>query len=134
MCRGECGTKRSRGARAGHGGAELLGLHHGAVCEVGAGDPCRKAEVVLDAGAVAGLAPDGDGFEAKCGESLGGAVHGGSEAPRPAAYDDEVEAPVREVGNGEAEKLGEFTGCRAAEKRTGGDDDREVVRFDLELA
>ena len=52
--------------------------------------------------------------------------------PAP-AHDHEVHASLRHVGDGEPEVLGECSGTGPAQDLAGGDHDRHVGRFDLEL-
>ena len=73
-----------------HLGAELDRLPAGPVGELRAGDPVREAEVVLDPGALPGLAAGGGALDQHGAQALGRPVHRGAEPGRAAADDDEV--------------------------------------------
>ena len=108
--------------------AELLRLHERPLREVGAGDAGREAEVVLDPRAGAGLPAGRDPVDAQRSQSLGCAVHCGGEPGRSAADDDEVEAAIGQVPDGQAEVLGEHAWGRPAQHRSRHDHDRELGR------
>ena len=59
----------------------------GAAAQVGAGDAGRKSEIVLDAGAGAGLAARGLRLDHHGSEAFAGAVDGGGRARRAGAHD-----------------------------------------------
>ncbi len=71
-------------------GAEARGLGVGAAAKVSAGDAGRKAEVVLDAGAGAGLPAGSFRLDDNGAEAFTGAIDGGGEAGRTGADDDDV--------------------------------------------
>ena len=73
-----------------HLGAELGRLPPGPVGELRAGHPVGEAEVVLDPGALAGLAAGRGPLDQHGPQPLGGAVDRRAEAGRAAADDDEV--------------------------------------------
>src|SRR4051795_3578140 len=76
----ECAIRR-RGPRA-----ELTGLGDRAAGQLGAADPARKAEVVLDPAGGSGLAAEHGALYDEGVEPLGGAIDGCGE-PRRAAAD-----------------------------------------------
>ena len=75
----------------------------GPLGEVAAGDPGREAEVVLDARAGPGLAPDGDHLDDQGSQSLGGAIDRRRQTGRPTTDDDEVETAVGKAVDGQPE-------------------------------
>src|SRR5262249_42247863 len=87
-------TQRGGRTRAGEVGAELLRLHHSPLGEVAAGDPGREAEVVLDARATRGLAPNGDHLDDQGVQSLRGAIDRRCQTGWPRADDEEVETAL----------------------------------------
>ena len=120
-------------ARCGHAGTEFLCLHQRTLGQLGAGDAGWEPEVVLDAGARAGLPTDPETLDAKSGEALRCAVEGGGESGRAAAHHDEVEAALGKALERQAEILGQPARRGTAEDGARGDDDREVHRFDAEV-
>ena len=70
--------------------AEARGLGVGAAAEIGAGDAGRKAEIVLDAGAGAGLPAGRFGLDDDSAEAFTGAVDRGGETGGTCADDDDV--------------------------------------------
>ena len=73
-------------------GAELPRLLVGTEGELVAGDAGGEAEVVVDHGALAGLAAEGLTLEHHGAEALGRAVDGGGEAGRPGADDEQIDS------------------------------------------
>ena len=71
-------------------GAEAVGLEEGALGELVAAEALGEAEVVLDAGAGAGLAAGGVGLDDEGAQAFGGAVDAGGEAGGSGADDDDV--------------------------------------------
>ena len=121
-------------ARGGEVRAELLRLHQGPLGQVAAGDAGREPEVVLDARAGAGLSAGRDHVDAQGSQPLGRAVDRGGQPGRAAADDDEVEAAVGQVADGQAEVLGQRTRRRPAQHRSRHDHDGKLGRGDAELA
>ena len=72
-------------------GAELARLGDRAAGQLGAADPGREAEVVLDPARGAGLAAEHGALDEQRVEALRGAVDGGAEAGRAAADDQQVD-------------------------------------------
>ncbi len=81
--RGAVGRRRA--------GAELARLGDRAAGQLGAADPRREAEVVLDPPRGAGLAAEHGALDDQRVEALRGAVDRGAEAGRPAADDEQVD-------------------------------------------
>ena len=71
-------------------GPELRGLLARTLGELGAADPIRKTEIVLDLRAGAGLAADGEAFDEHGLQPLGGAIDRGAQPGRAGAVDGEV--------------------------------------------
>jgi len=109
-------------------GAELLGLHIGPPGQGLARDAGGKAQVVLDAGAGAGLAAEGAPVQHQHLQALGGRVHGGGQAGRAGAHDDDVEqlAVVRAVHHADA--AAQFRLAGVAQHRTVGADRQRLIR------
>jgi hypothetical protein len=87
-------------------GAEALGLGGRPPRQVGAADALGEAEVVLDAGAGAGLAAGRLLLDDHRAQAFGGAVDGGAEPGWTGADDDEVVKRLRR-GRVQADLLGE---------------------------
>ena len=88
-----CGPRALQAGDLLHGqqlGAEAARLVVRAAREIGAGEPVREAEVVLDPRALPGLAARRGALDQHGAQALGGAVDGGGEAGRSAADDHEV--------------------------------------------
>ena len=126
-------AKRCRRAGAAEGGAELLGLDRGPLCEVGSGDAGRKAQVVLDPRAGPRLATDGDHLDDDRAQSLRRAVHRRREPGRTSAHHDQVEATVRQLSDRQPEVVGQNARRRAAQDGARGDHDRQVAWGDIEF-
>jgi hypothetical protein len=77
-----------------HLDAELLRLHEGAAGQRLPRDAGRKAQVVLDARAGAGLAAEGAAVQHDHAQAFGGGVHGGGQAGRAGADHGHVEQLV----------------------------------------
>ncbi len=107
--------------------AEPLRLRRRPPREIGAAQPLRKAEVVLDPRARAGLAARRVLLDEDCAEALRCAVHRGRETGRPRADDREI--VERELGRrAHAELGGERAAVRAAELLPVREDhDRQLV-------
>ena len=110
-------VQADRLGRHADGGAELLGLDHRAVGQLGAGDAGREAEVVLDPGRGAGLPAGGDRVEHDRRQPFGGAVHGGGEPGRARADDDEVAQPVPGAPAPAGRRPGPARRCRGCAAR-----------------
>ena len=80
--------------------AELQRLHPGARGQLGAGHPVRETEIVLDPGALAGLAAGRGPLDQHGLQAFGGAVHGRTEPGRAAADHHQV---VEVLGRGGAQ-------------------------------
>lgn len=110
--------------------AELLCLVEGARGQGLAGNAGRKAQIVFDARAGAGLAAEGAGVEHGDGEAFGRGIHGRGEPGWPRADDrDVVDTVVARTADhaDRARKLG-FAGI-AQHRTIGCDDQRPVVRL-----
>lgn len=88
-------------------GAEALGLEDGAAGEFGAADAGGEAEVVLDAGAGAGLATGSVAIQEQRPQSFRSAVDRRRETCRTRADDDEI-VEIMGSGDAEAEVFGEL--------------------------
>ena len=116
-----------------HDGPELERLGHGQGGEVAAGDPGRKPQVVLDAGAGARLAAGQLRLHGQRGEPLGGAVDRGGQPGRPGADDDEIEAALRDRLDGQAQMLGDHAGSGPADDGRAGQHHRQVGAGQVEF-
>src|SRR5207237_3444068 len=85
------GFERDRAVGGRGSCAELARLANGAAGELGAADPGREAEVVLDPARRSGLAAERGALDDQGVEPLGGAVNGGGEAGGAAANDEQVD-------------------------------------------
>lgn len=114
-------------------GAEPVRLDDGAFGELHAGDPGGETEVVLDPGGGAGLAAGRHGVQDDGGESLGGAVHRGGQAPGPRADDHQVADGLLGGLGAQPDDAGEF-GVRGIAQHpvVVPDDDRGLLRSDPE--
>ena len=126
--------QRRGGARGAEVSAELLRLHKGSLSQVAARDPGGEPEVVLDPRAGAGLTAGCDAVDAQGSEPLGGAVDGGGQSGRAAADDDEVEATLGQVADGQAEVLGQRARRRPTQHRSQHDHNGELGGGDADLA
>ena len=126
-------AERSRGARAGDVRAELLGLHERALRQITTGDAGREAEVVLDPRTRSRLPSGHEAFDGESAESFRRAVHRGGEPSRAPAHDQEVEAPIGEAVDGQAEVLRHRSGRCVRENRPGHDHDRQVGAGNAQL-
>ena len=78
--------------------------------------------------------PGATAVDAQGSQALGGAVDGGGQSRGTAADDDEVEAAIGKVADGQAEVLGQRARSRPAQHRARHDHDGEFGRGDVELA
>ena len=110
-----------------HLGAEPAGLRDGALGEVGAGEPPREAEVVLDRGALPGLPARGVVLDDDGAEALGRGVDRGGEPGRSAADDAEVvEVALGAGAQAERRRDGDRVG-RPQRLAVGDEDERQVL-------
>ena len=114
--------------------AELLGLHHGPVGELAAGDPGREPEVVLDPRRRRGLPPGGHTVEKDRREALRGAVDGRGQPGGPGADHGQVEHVDRDVPGAEAGERGQLGRVGVAQHPVAPDHDRRLRRGDAQLA
>ena len=106
---------------------ETAGLGGRPPGQVATGDACRETEVVLDPGALAGLAPDRLLLDDHGAQALRGAVDGRPEPGRPAPDDDEVVEGERRRRR-KSESAGELRCGGRLQGVTGvGDHQREVL-------
>ena len=84
--------------------AKLLSLHEGTAGERLTGNPGRKAEIILDACARAGLSSERPAVERDDAQAFGGRVNGGRETGRSGAHNENVEelVPWRDIEHSKA--------------------------------
>ena len=115
-----------RGGRAGGDqfGAELLRLSARPIGQLAARHPVRKAEIVLDPRALAGLTAGRGAFDEHRAQPLGSAVDGGGQARGSTTDHDQVVELLRRRG-GQAQRVGQF-GVAGFDQGVAafGDDDR----------
>jgi hypothetical protein len=95
-------------------GVEATALTQGALRQVGAGKPARKAEVVLDPRALARLPAWGIAFDQRRAQPFRSSVDGAGQARRSSADDHEVVAAVQ-WPRGQAQRFGELQARRFRE-------------------
>src|SRR5581483_4531922 len=115
--------ERERAVRRRRAGAELPRLRDGPAGQLGAADPGREAEVVLDPPRGPRLAPERGALDEKRVKALRGAVDGGGEAGRAAADDQQVDLLARQQLATDAQRTQHLTGRRRPQLRAAGQPD-----------
>ena len=116
----------------GQRGAELLGLHEGALGQVAAGDAGGKAQVVLDLGTGAGLAARCDGIHGHDVQPFGGGIDRRRQPGRPGADHQHVVDAVG-IDGVQAHAPGQgVQGRVAVDHAVGVDQHRGFVRLNAE--
>ena len=110
-----------------HLGAEARRLGQRAARQVGAAQPGRESQVVLDSRRRAGLAPGRLALDEQGREPLRGAVDGGGQTRRPASGDHQVVVRQRRV-RPQPDPLGDLRVRRPDEVAAVGEDDERLVQ------
>ena len=112
---------------------ELGRLDRGSLGQLAAGDPGRKAEIVLDPSGGAGLTAGGDCVDSLNVEALRGRVEGSGEPTGPRTHDHDVAQRGRRAGGAEADRSSELGVARISQDLpSSGDRHRGLVRLDGE--